>query len=68
LHRLCAAGEAPTIGDLAKPHVEYSPQSIPWVADSLAKDPDFIMVGFHIGRFVTAVVNTKAERGDIQGL
>jgi hypothetical protein len=34
----------------------------------LAKGPDFIKTGFHIGRFITTVVNTKAERADIEAL
>jgi hypothetical protein len=38
------------------------------VADSLAKDPDFIKAGFHIGRFVTAAVNTEAEYVETQAL
>jgi hypothetical protein len=43
-------------------------QSSPCLTDSLAKDPDFIKVGFHIGRFVTAAVNTEAKHADIQTL
>jgi hypothetical protein len=42
--------------------------SSPRVADSLAKDPDFIKAEFHIGRFETAAVNTEAEQADIQAL
>jgi hypothetical protein len=34
----------------------------------LAKDPDFNKAGFHIGRFITAVVYTEVERADIEAL
>jgi hypothetical protein len=34
----------------------------------MAKDPDFIKVGFHIGRYITVVVNIEAERADIKVL
>jgi hypothetical protein len=34
----------------------------------LAKDPDFIKVMFYIGRFITIVVDTEAERANIEAL
>jgi hypothetical protein len=34
----------------------------------LAKDPDFINGRFHIGKYITVAVNTKAERMDIEAL
>jgi hypothetical protein len=34
----------------------------------LAKDRDFIKVGFHIRRFVTVTVNMEVERAKIQAL
>jgi hypothetical protein len=55
-------------GDSARPRVEKTPQSSPRVTDSLAKDPDFIKAGCHIGRYTPAAVNTEAERADIQAL
>jgi hypothetical protein len=31
----------------------------------MAKDPDFIMAGCHIGKYITATVNTEAEQTNI---
>jgi hypothetical protein len=67
-HGLGATGGVPPEGDSAKPQDEDSPQSIPQVAKILAKDLYSIKVGFHIGRLITAAVNTEAERTDIQAL
>jgi hypothetical protein len=67
-HGLGIAGRVPSGGDSARPQALNSPQSLPRVVESLTKDLDFIKVGFHIGRFMTVVVNTKAERADIQAL
>jgi hypothetical protein len=36
------------------------------VVESLWDNPDFIQAGFHIGRFATAVVDSKAERENIR--
>jgi hypothetical protein len=58
---LGSIGKVPLSGDITQPSPEDSPQQIPCVADSLSKDPDFIKVRFHIGRFITAAVNTKEE-------
>jgi hypothetical protein len=52
-------------GDSGRPQVEKTPQSSLRVADSMSKDPDFIKVGFHMGRFVTGTVNTEPEQTDI---
>jgi hypothetical protein len=38
------------------------------VAKSLWDNPEFIKAGFHIIRFVTAAVNTKADRENIKVL
>jgi hypothetical protein len=40
----------------------------PLVAETLANDPDFIQARFHIGRFITAVVDTQADRLSTEGL
>jgi hypothetical protein len=40
---------------------EFPLKRAPRVADSLTKNPDFIKVGFHIGRFITAVVDTAKQ-------
>jgi hypothetical protein len=34
----------------------------------LVKDPDIISGGFHIGRFITVVMNTKEECTDFEAL
>jgi hypothetical protein len=40
----------------------------PLVAETLANDPDVIQVGFHIGKFITIVVDTEADRLNTKGL
>jgi hypothetical protein len=67
-HGLGATGEHPTKGDSTGAQDAHSPQSIRHVAESLTNDPNFIKVGFHIIRFVTTIVNTEAEKADIQAL
>ena len=62
---LGTAGGVPFGGDSARPRVEKTPQSSPRVANSLAKDPDFIKVGCHIGKYIMVAVNTEAEQADI---
>jgi hypothetical protein len=68
MHKLNIASGAPGPSDSASPSVESLPRVFSRVADSLEKDPDFIKTGFHIGRFLTAAVNTEAEQSDIQAL
>jgi hypothetical protein len=65
---LRSAGGVPLSGDSAQPQLEGSFQRIPRVNETLAKDPDFIKAGFHIGRFITTAVNTEADHADIQAL
>jgi hypothetical protein len=36
------------------------------VVDSLAKELDFIKAGCHIGKYITAAMNTEVEQVDIQ--
>jgi hypothetical protein len=60
-HGLGTAGGVPLGGDLTWPQTEDSPQPISRVVETLAKAPDFIKVGFHIGRFIIATVNTQEE-------
>jgi hypothetical protein len=38
------------------------------VAESLWDNLDFIQAGFHVGRFVTAIVGTEADRTNINAL
>jgi hypothetical protein len=40
----------------------------PMVAETLANDPDFIQAGFHIGRFITVVVDTRVDQLNTEGL
>jgi hypothetical protein len=49
------------------PH-EVPLQWAPRVADTLAKDPNFIKVEFHIGRFITAAVDNEKERAITEAL
>jgi hypothetical protein len=60
-YKMGMADRVPTGGDLAQPRVGKMPKSPLRVADSQAKDPDFIKARFHIGRFLMAVMNTEAE-------
>jgi hypothetical protein len=55
------AGEDSTGGDSAQPQTQSLPRLTPLVVETLANDPDFIQAGFHIGRFITAVINTQAD-------
>jgi type IV secretory pathway VirB10-like protein len=64
-HGLGVSGGVPSGGYSARPQAENPPQSLQRVAKSLAKDLDFIKAGFHIRRFVTAALNTEAERANI---
>jgi hypothetical protein len=38
------------------------------VAESLWDNPEFNQAGFHIGRFITAVVDTEADWENIKAL
>jgi hypothetical protein len=67
-HGFGAAGGAPGKGESTQHNVETPLQTSLRVADSLPKDPDFIKARFHIGRFVTVAVNTKAHHAEIQAL
>jgi hypothetical protein len=44
------------------------PEMSTCVVSSLAKDPDLILVGCHIRKYIMTVVNTEAEQVDIQAL
>jgi hypothetical protein len=68
MHELDTASGSPGPCGLATPSVESIPRVFSWVDESLAKDLDFIKVRFHIGRFVTATINTATEQSDIQAL
>jgi hypothetical protein len=58
-HGLSSTNGVSLSGNSAQPQAEGSPQRIPQVAETLAKDPDFIKVGFLIGGFITTMVNTE---------
>jgi hypothetical protein len=51
-----------------RPQVEEVLWSPPRVVSPLAQDPNFIKVGCHLGKYITAVVNTEAEQADIRVL
>jgi hypothetical protein len=59
---LGSTGEVPLSGDATHASPEDSPQRIPHIADTLSKDPGFIKDKFHIGRFITVMVNTEEKR------
>jgi hypothetical protein len=47
---------------------EKQPQQYSWVVESLADNPKFIKVRFRISRFITVVVDTKADQANIKAL
>jgi hypothetical protein len=50
------------------PRLEKQPQQYLSVAESLWGNLDFIQAGFHIGRYVSASVNTQTEQEQIKAL
>jgi hypothetical protein len=56
-------GEGSSVPQSEKPLQQHS-----WVTESLWDNPKFIQVRFHIRRFVTAAINTKADRENIKVL
>jgi hypothetical protein len=65
---ISSAGEAPIGGDSAQPQPKSLPRRTPLVKESLANDLNFIHARFHIGRFITVVVDTKADRLNTEAL
>jgi hypothetical protein len=55
-------------GDSSVPRVGKSTWWYSQVEESLANDPEFIKVGFHIGRFITAAVDTEEDRTNMDAL
>jgi hypothetical protein len=51
--------------DLMQSKVEEIPRSSPQVDSPLSQDPDFIKAGFHLGKYITTVMNTEVEQVDI---
>jgi hypothetical protein len=60
-HRLGSAGGVPLGGDSVWLLSQDTAQQTLRVVETLAKDPDFIKAGFHIGRFITTTVDTEAD-------
>jgi hypothetical protein len=67
-HGIGSTGEDPIGGDSAQPQPKSLPQQTPLVPETLANNPNFIQAGFHIGRFITAVVDNEADRLNIEAL
>jgi hypothetical protein len=65
---LGSSGETPLGGDSEEIPHEILHQWAPCVTDSLATNPAFIKVRFHIGRFITARVDTKKEHAITEAL
>jgi hypothetical protein len=63
-----SAGEAPIHGDSTQPQPKSLLWRTPLVAKALAQDPDFINVGFHIGRFITSAVDIEADHFNTEAL
>jgi hypothetical protein len=55
-------------GDLARPQPGGLPQQNPWVVKILSEDLEFIKAGLHIGRFISTMVDTEAERTNTEAL
>jgi hypothetical protein len=67
-HGVSSTGRASFGDDPARPQLEDLPQRSPQVAKTVAKDPDFIKVGFHIGRFITTAVDIEVGCTNIKAL
>jgi hypothetical protein len=67
-HGISFAGEDPIGGDSAQPQPESLPRWTLPVVKTLANDPDFIQAGFHIGRFITVVLDTEADHLNTEAL
>jgi hypothetical protein len=63
-----SSGEAPIGGDSTEMLEEIPLKWALWVADTLAKDPDFIKAGFHVGGFITTAVDTEKEQAVTKAL
>jgi hypothetical protein len=50
------------------PRSQKQPRQYSCVAESLLDNSDFIQAEFHIGQFISAYVNTEAERENIKAL
>jgi hypothetical protein len=50
------------------PHSEKQPRQQSQDAESLWDNPEFIQVRFHIGRFITIVIDTEADQENIVAL
>jgi hypothetical protein len=61
-HGISSTGEYPIGGNSAQPQPKSLPRRTPLVAKTLGNDPDFIQASFNIGRFITAMVDTEADR------
>jgi hypothetical protein len=67
-HGISSTSEDPIGGDSAQPQPESLPWRTPLVSKTLSNNPDFIQAGFHIGRFITIVVDTKADHLNTEAL
>jgi hypothetical protein len=67
-HGLSSAGSVPLDGDSAWPQSEDPNQRPLQVVETLARYPYYIKVGFHIGMFIIAAVDTKADHANIEVL
>jgi hypothetical protein len=67
-HGLRATGGSHSGEGSSAPQLEEVPRQRSRVTESLWDNLDFIQVGFHVGRFVTAAVGTKADRDNIKVL
>jgi hypothetical protein len=65
---LGAPGGPHTSKGSSRPSSGAQPQPFSHVAESLWDNPDFIQAGFCIGRYVTVVVDSEAERQNIKAL
>jgi hypothetical protein len=65
---LASVGGFPLGGDSSRPHSKKPPWQYSRVAESLANDPEFIKARIRIDRFITTVVDTKADNTNIEAL
>jgi hypothetical protein len=67
-HGLGAAGRSQHGEGSSTPQPEEALQQRSWVAESLWDNSNFIQARFHVGPFVTAAIDTEANRENIKAL
>jgi hypothetical protein len=65
---LGSVGDPSHGGESSVPRSGKSAQRYSQVEEPLTKDPEFVKAGFHIGRFITTIVDTEKDRANMDDL